>query len=342
MSNEDASNNPSPAVLELLAKVPPEVLSGLVSAVANAHSSNKDSTSTAPLTASTVAMTAGPSSVPPGFPASASVVLQGPVSASGSAVPVLYMPRSDLSQEIAALPDRKFPFLYPEAPKVHPRLEFGQWDPAFQVQNEALLQPFKLGGSKQQGFRFFPSLYFQTNAVYLSEMIPEGQVIGILHCVEAGVTVVAVGVVEDGHNVISFYDFSAVNASSCPPSVPWTSDFAVRQLNNVFRARNNPGMRAPLTIGSRSETGPLSLKPKSDMQELSSSLSMALSCLTDQVGNVCSTISKTFKRGRKGNKKESGDEVDEEDDGVEEDVDNGKDNAAKEPTKRSARNKKAT
>jgi hypothetical protein len=65
MSNEDAPNNPSPAVLELLAKVPPEVLSGLVSAVANAHSSNKDSTSTAALTASTVAMTAGPSSPGP-------------------------------------------------------------------------------------------------------------------------------------------------------------------------------------------------------------------------------------------------------------------------------------
>lgn len=104
------------------------------------------------------------------------------------------------------------------------------------IQQCALMlnQEVNLKGGKVK-YKFIPSVFYLEHCIFLSEMISEGQVVGILQPTsqKGGAVVLAIGQVEKDGEFIRLYRCEAISGSSRRAEAQWTRDTIMHHANEV-------------------------------------------------------------------------------------------------------------
>lgn len=143
--------------------------------------------------------------------------------------------RAPVTARVAGQDMRNYFFASPDVPTPAAKFQAGTWS-EMMIQQCALMlnQEVNLKGGKVK-YKFIPSVFYLEHCIFLSEMISEGQVVGILQPTsqKGGAVVLAIGQVEKDGEFIRLYRCEAISGSSRRAEAQWTRDTIMHHANEV-------------------------------------------------------------------------------------------------------------
>lgn len=148
--------------------------------------------------------------------------------------PVLF--RAPVAARVTAGEARNYFFASSHVPAPAAKFQIGAWSDMMLQQCALILnQELNFKGAKVK-YKFIPSVFFQEHCIFLSEVISEGQVVGILQPMsqKGGAIVLAIGQIEKDGHFIRLYRCESISGSSRPADVQWTRDTILHHANEVI------------------------------------------------------------------------------------------------------------
>jgi hypothetical protein len=203
-------------------------------------------------------------------------------------------------------------FASPDVPTPAAKFQAGTWS-EMMIQQCALMlnQEVNLKGGKVK-YKFIPSVFYLEHCIFLSEMISEGQVVGILQPTsqKGGAVVLAIGQVEKDGEFIRLYRCEAISGSSRRAEAQWTRDTIMHHANEVsvtFTVTSAVPSLAVQRVGG-AEGSLLGTGQRNAYQEMCSTMMSGFQELASSIQDLCGVTArahnKKYKRPRRGSEKE--------------------------------------
>lgn len=232
--------------------------------------------------------------------------------------------RAPVAARVTGAEARNYIFASSNVPAPAAKFQIGAWSDMMLQQCALILnQELNLKGAKVK-YKFIPSVFYQEHCIFLSEMISEGQVVGILQPMsqKGGSIVLAIGQIEKDGNFIRLYRCESISGSSRPADVQWTKETILHHANEVIVTFSVTSAVPPLSVqGVDGADGSLlGSGQRHSSQELCSTLMTGFQELSSSIQDLCAVTArahnKRYKRPRRGVEKEGDDDGDDDDEGA--------------------------